>query len=211
MKSIINIILGGLLILTTNSCSTSNEVTSYMEAYKKPPYEVVIIPASSYTNERYMFFSKVYWAKHIYDQKLAQKIMYTGGRINHNQFLEAENMAYYTEEVGVPGDDIIIETQSNYNLEEIYYGLKKCIDEGFERIVVASNKQECSYWKNIVKKYNLNIQVDYLPINYQFTNHAVIVPVDIPQGSISNNFNSQYKKEEINWKDLQISMINEDD
>ena len=115
MKYLIFILSSTLIFI---SCSSSKEVTSYMESYKKDTYQVVIVPTSSYASERFMFLSKIYWAKHLYDQNLVNKIMFTGGKLNPNQLLEAENMAYYVQEIGVDSRDVLLEIKSDESIEE---------------------------------------------------------------------------------------------
>ncbi len=198
-------------IFILSSCHSGKEVSSYMESYNKQPYQVVIVPTSSYSSERFLFLSKIYWAKHLYDQQLVNKIMFTGGKLNPNQLLEAENMAFYTEEIGVNGYDILLEIKSDKNIEEIYYSLQRCVEEGITRVAIASNKNECNYWKRVISNYDLNIEVDYLPINFQFTNYAQIEPVIIPEGSYVNVQRVNNYKEDLDWESLQISMISEDD
>ena len=96
-------------------------------------------------------------------------------------------------------------------LKKIYYSLQRCVDEGITRVAIASNKTECKYWKKIIASYNLNIEVDYLPINFQYTNYAQIQPVDIPEGSYANMHKVNNYDEELDWESLQISMISQDD
>lgn len=208
MKAFIYIFL---TISFFSSCSQSAEVSSYMDSYNKEAYQVVIVPTSSYSTERFMFLSKVYWAKHLYDQKLVKKIMYAGGKLNENHLLESENMAFYTEEIGVNADDILLEVVSDQLIEEVYYSLKRCVEEGITRVAIASNKKECNYWEKVIDKYNLSIEVGYLPINFQYTNFAQIQPVNIPQGNYVSNQKVNHYHEDLDWESLQISMMSEDD
>jgi hypothetical protein len=81
---------------------------------------------------------RVYWSKFLYDQGIAKNVMYSGSSV-YTAYCEAEIMALYAEQIGIPKEHIFVETKAEHSTENIYYSYKKAKQLGFKTVALASD------------------------------------------------------------------------
>ena len=88
--------------------------------------------------------------------------MYSGSAV-YSPYREAEIMALYGEALGIPKENIYIETEAEHSVENIYYSYKKAKMLGFEKIALASDPFQTRMLKRFVK-VRLGPDVGLIPI-----------------------------------------------
>jgi hypothetical protein len=131
-----------LLMLSTVSCAFSNKAASRLlkEAERSGPFDAIIVPGIPFKNGRWdtIMKGRVYWSKYLYDRGIARNIVYSGAAV-YSPYYEAEIMAMYAEALGIPQEHIFTETRAEHSTENIYYGYKRALQLGFNKIALASD------------------------------------------------------------------------
>ena len=81
---------------------------------------------------------RVYWAKFLFDKGIAKNIMFSGSSV-YSPYYESIIMSMYAEAIGIPKENIFIETKAEHTTENVYYSYKKALELGFKNIAVASD------------------------------------------------------------------------
>lgn len=123
------------------SCSYSSKATKrLLEKSEQQGYDIVIVPGIPFENGKWdrIMKGRVYWAKFLYDKGIARNVMFSGSAV-HTPYYESKIMALYAAAIGIPKENIYIETAAEHSVENIYYSYKKARKLGFEKIAVASD------------------------------------------------------------------------
>jgi uncharacterized SAM-binding protein YcdF (DUF218 family) len=107
---------------------------------KVKTYDAIIVPGFPYKGKKWALTTKtrVLWAVHLYKTGVAKNIIFSGSAV-YSEYNEAEVMAIYAREMGIPNENIFIENQAEHSTENIYYSFKIAKAEGFESIAVATD------------------------------------------------------------------------
>jgi hypothetical protein len=131
-----------LLILGTVSCAFSNRAAGRLlrAAEQSGPFDAIIVPGVPFKNGRWdtIMKGRVYWSKYLYDRGIARNIIYSGAAV-YSPYYEAEIMAMYAEALGIPQEHIFTETRAEHSTENIYYGYKRALQLGFNKVALASD------------------------------------------------------------------------
>jgi hypothetical protein len=77
--------------------------------------------------------------------------MYSGSAV-YSPYYEARIMALYAEAIGIPKENIFIETRAEHSTENIYYSYKKSKKLGFNSVALASDPFQTKQLKSYVRK-----------------------------------------------------------
>lgn len=108
--------------------------------------------------------ARIYWSKYLFDKGIAKNIMYSGSSV-YTPYYEAKVMAMLAEAIGIPKQNIFVETKAEHSTENIYYSYKKSRALGFERIALASDPFQTKLLRRFTKK-RVSKDIGLIPIVY---------------------------------------------
>lgn len=139
------IIPGALLILCfgslIQSCQFSRKTSRKLyEQASKEEFDVIVVPGVPFENQNWSrtMKARVYWAKYLFDKGIAKNIMFSGGAV-YTPYPEAEIMSMYAQALGVPQENIFVETLAEHSTENIFYSYRKAKALGFRTMALASD------------------------------------------------------------------------
>ncbi|RYY22926.1 MAG: YdcF family protein, partial [Chitinophagaceae bacterium] len=94
---------------------------------------------------------RVYWAKHLYDKGIAKNIIFSGGAV-YSPYAEAEIMALYATELGIPKTNVFAETRAEHSTENLFYSYKMARKMGFKTIALASDPFQTKMLRKFARK-----------------------------------------------------------
>ncbi len=137
------------------SCSYTGKATRKLlqEAEKSGPYDIIIVPGYPFENGEWsrIIKGRIYWSKYLYDKGIARNIMYSGGAV-HTPYQEAEIMAMYARALGIPAEHIYTEIKAEHSTENIYYGYKLALKQGFQKVALASDPFQSRMLRSYTRK-----------------------------------------------------------
>ncbi len=129
----------------------------------RPPYDVIIVPGYPHKpgNVDPLVKCRVYWATYLYKQGIARNIIFSGSAV-YTPYVESVAMAMYAQGLGIPEENIFVETQAEHSTENLYFSCKLAEEKGFKSIALATDPAQSSFLKSMQSKFGINI--DYLPV-----------------------------------------------
>lgn len=141
-------------VIVLSSCAySSRTAVKYLNESKEKVYDLVVVPGVPFQNDQWSMIMKarLYWSKYLYDNGIAKNIMYSGAAV-YSPYYEAEIMAMYAEALGIPKQNIFIETNARHSTENIYYSYKKAKQLGFKNIALATDPFQSKMLRNFISK-----------------------------------------------------------
>jgi uncharacterized SAM-binding protein YcdF (DUF218 family) len=116
-------------------------------------YDIIVVPGVPLENGKWSptMKARIYWSKFLYDKGIAKNIMYSGSAV-YSPYYEAQIMALYGEAIGIPKENIFIETKAEHSTENIYYSYKKSKKLGFNIIALASDPFQTKMLRRFTRK-----------------------------------------------------------
>ncbi len=126
------------------------------------PYDAIIVPGIPFNNGRWgwLMRMRVYWAKYLFDEGIARNIIFSGSAV-HSPYVEAEIMALYALQLGIPAENIFKEDQALHSTENVDYSCIVANSQYFRRLAVATDPFQSLLLKSYIAERNL--PVDILP------------------------------------------------
>src|SRR6187399_1405510 len=123
-----------LPILLFSCAYSSKTATKMLEDAKTKKYDIIVVPGVPFDAPEWgrIMRGRVYWSKYLYDSGITKNIMYSGSSV-YSPYYESKIMALYAEAIGIPKENIFIETNAEHSTENIYYSYKKAKKLGFEK------------------------------------------------------------------------------
>jgi uncharacterized SAM-binding protein YcdF (DUF218 family) len=152
MKNLILLAASALFFL--NSCHVSKKASQRLfNDAKTKEYDIIVVPGVPFNNGKWGWIMKgrVYWSKFLFDKGIAKNIMYSGSAV-YSPYYEAEIMALYAQDIGIPKDHIFTETKAEHSTENIYYSYQKAKELGFDKIALASDPFQTKMLKRFCRK-----------------------------------------------------------
>jgi uncharacterized SAM-binding protein YcdF (DUF218 family) len=180
-------------------------VTSYAQAKKDKPYDVVIVPGVSYDSKSSMnvMAMRVFWAKHLYDSGYTQNIIFSGSAV-YTPYVEGVIMKIMADSLGLPPDHTFSETKAEHSTENAYYGWKLAHRLGFQKIALATDPFQSSSLEGFIKKYCPKMKS--VPVVLEVLNlRSKSLPKIDPHGAYVKDFISLPDRESF-WKRWQGTM-----
>ncbi len=137
-------------------------------AKSKAPYDAIIVPGvpydSSYGKWSDIMKMRLYWGHYLYSTGIAKNVIFSGSAV-YTPYIEAKIMAMYAEKLGIPKENIFLDTSAEHSTENIYYSYYIAQRMGFHKIAVATDPFQAYMLKSFPKK--LHIEVDFIPIVFK--------------------------------------------
>lgn len=197
-----------LFLLLLNSCSYfykkyyTNPDQCYVEALPKKPYDALIVTGYPHYKDSMTFVVKdrVYWAFHLYQKGFVKNIIFSGAAV-YTPYVEAQVMALYAQQLGIPKQHIWVENQAEHSTENLYYSYRLAEQQGFKTIALATEVAQSSFIKSI-NDHRFKLQLDFIPIVYDtLATYTKEEPRIDQDAAIQPNFVSLVERENI-WKRL---------
>ncbi|MBC3784094.1 YdcF family protein [Spirosoma utsteinense] len=121
------------------------------------PFDVVIVlgnPANVDGSPGVLMASRVEKAVQIVKSGQADRLLMTGGGV-YNSFVEAEVMASYAHQLGVPESEIFVENQARDTYQNARLATQLCRQKGWQRVIVVTNRFHLARARRIFRKESL--------------------------------------------------------
>ena len=161
LAAFLNLICIQLLI---NSCSFSSKTCKkLLNKSLNKSYDMVVVPGAPLEDGKWgrTMKGRIYWSKYLFEKGIAKNIMYSGGAV-YTPYVEAEIMALYAEAIGIPKENIYVETKAEHSTENIYYSYHKARMLKFETVALASDPFQTKLLRRFVRK-KVSPDVELLP------------------------------------------------
>lgn len=204
------ITLIALFVLTVlNSCSSylkkyyTDPAVCYKNALRHKPYDAIIVTGYPHQKDSmsYIVQNRVRWAAYLYKKGITKNIIFSGGAV-YTPYVEAQVMALYAEQMGIPKAHIYIENQAEHSIENLYYSCQIAKKEGFHSLALCTDPIQSSFIKSL-NDHRFQIRMDYIPIMYDTLKTFDKVRPDIAQdlALTQTHFVSIVQRESV-WKRL---------
>jgi uncharacterized SAM-binding protein YcdF (DUF218 family) len=161
----------------------------YARAEKKKPYDAIIVPGVPYESSLGKWSDimkiRVYWSYYLFKQGIARNIIFSGGAV-YTPYVESQIMAMYAEALGIPKENIFIESKAEHSTENLYYSYYMGKKMGFEKMAIASDPIQSRLVRRFPKKQSLDL--DFIPIVYDTlkTMDMVDFPIEAEKAKVEN-------------------------
>lgn len=153
-----------------NACAFVNRryytdpVVYFEKAQRQAPYDAVIVPGFPHIKDSMTVVvqNRVIWAWYLYSKGMVKNVIFSGGAV-YSPYKEAEIMALYAIQLGIPREHVFIEIQAEHSTENLYYSYKIAEQNGFNRVAVATDATQSSFMYSI-NNHRFKIPVDFIPI-----------------------------------------------
>lgn len=154
--AIFSFILEGCLMLAPSPKK------QYTKATKNIPFDAIIVPGLPFEDGKWgdLMKSRMYWASYLYKKGFAKNVIFSGSAV-YSPYVEAEIMAMYGEKLGIPPENIYMETRAEHSTENLYYSYQLARKHGFKKIALATDPYQGAFLYGFAKKKD--IPVAYIP------------------------------------------------
>ena len=142
------------------------------------PYDAIIVPGVPYNDEYWtrVLMGRIYWSFYLYQNGYTKNIIYSGSAV-YTPYVEAKIMAMYAKKMGIPEENIIIETQAEHSVENVYYSYNLAQEKGFKKVALATDPYQSKWMERPSKK--MNVPIDFIPFSTD-----LLETMDIPEYEI---------------------------
>jgi len=157
-------LIGILLSIATSSCLLFQPgFREIWDQNSKNKYDAIVVPGIPFTPPYWNNIMKmrVHWSVLLYNRGIAKNIIFSGAAV-HTPYLESEIMALYAIELGVPRENVFIESKAEHGSENLYYSIKMADSLGFENIALATDPYQGSLMFKHNRKFGFDLP--YLPV-----------------------------------------------
>jgi uncharacterized SAM-binding protein YcdF (DUF218 family) len=137
----------------------------YTKAVSKKPYDVIIVPGAPYDslkgNWSMPMKARIYWSKHLFETGIAKNIIFSGSAV-YTPYVESKVMALYAAALGIPPQNIFVETKAEHSTENIYYSYQMARKLGFEKIAIATDPLQARLLRSYPRR--IKIKADFIPM-----------------------------------------------
>lgn len=169
--------VAAFLISSFNSCAKSpgNEVDLIEE---NVTYDVIIVPGVPYNDDYWtkILMARIYWANHLFKKGIAKNIIYSGSAV-YTPYIEAEIMAMYGKELGIPAENIFTEINAEHSVENVYYSYQIAQKLGFKKVALATDPFQSRMMKGPSKR--MKVDIDFIPFSMDMIDTLQISDISI--------------------------------
>ena len=146
-----------LIVKSYNSFAKTPELLTE-EIKAKIPFDAIIVPGVPYADESWnrVLMGRIYWAHYLYKNGYTQNIIFSGSAV-YTPYIESEIMAMYAQKLGVPKENIFVETKAEHSVENVYYSHQIAKEKGFEKVALATDPFQSRMLKGPSKRMNIDI------------------------------------------------------
>lgn len=173
----------GAIALTLMGCWSPKKAKKiYAEQKLEAPFDALIVPGLPYNGSSWdsLMMARVFWAKYLYDQKLATNIIFSGSAV-YTPYFEGSIMREYAIALGLPAEHMFAENQAEHSVENVYYSVLMGKKMGFKRFALATDPYQNYFMKSVFKR-----KIDflyYLPFEYDIMKTLEMFEPDIDNSS----------------------------
>ena len=162
-----NILFAVTTIILLAGCKVNNPEKYYTKAQQEfVPFDAIIVPGVPFEDSIWQNTMKlrVYWAKYLWDQGMTKNIIFSGGAV-YTKYSECKIMRLYAIEMGIPQENIYLDSLAEHSTENVYYSYLVAQKYGLDKIAVASDPYQTKALKSFVNKVNnkLDTNIQLLP------------------------------------------------
>ncbi|MGN6646233.1 MAG: YdcF family protein [Cytophaga sp.] len=138
----------------------------FQKALKNAPYDALIVPGFPHIKDSMttVVQNRVYWAWYLYNKGIVKNVIFSGNSV-YTPYKEAEIMAMYAVQIGIPAEHIFTDIQAEHSTENLYFSYKIAQEHRFERVAVGTESSQSSFMYSI-NNHRFKIPVDFIPIVY---------------------------------------------
>jgi len=135
----------------------------FKKAVANKPFDVIIVPGVPYENSLWgkAMKARIYWSKYLFDNGITKNIIYSGAAV-YTPYTEGKIMQLYAVAIGIPEQNIFIETQAEHSLENIYYSYQLAQKSGFKNVAFATDPFQMALIKPYLKK--IKLPITFIPV-----------------------------------------------
>lgn len=128
-------------------------------------YDAIIVPGVPFIGPTWdlTMQMRVVWAVHLYKKGLAKNIIMSGGSV-YSPYVEGQIMKLYAVSLGVPEENIFIESRAQHSTENVWYSYKMAKLMGFETVALSTDPFQTSMVYRFGKRRLKEMR--YLPVIY---------------------------------------------
>ncbi len=135
----------------------------FARAEKQQPFDVIIVPGIPFDGKNWNTIMKgrVLWSNYLIQEGIAKNVIYSGSAV-YTPYVEAKIMAMYGAALGIPKENIFVETKAEHSTENIYnsYHLAKSL--GFRKIAVATDPFQSAMLMGFTKR-RFKLPIAHIP------------------------------------------------
>lgn len=143
-------------------------------------YDVIIVPGVPYNDSYWtkILLGRIYWSNYLYKNGIAKNIIYSGSAV-YTPYIESKIMAMYGKELGIPEENIFVETNAEHSVENIYNSYQIAKEMGFTKIALATDPFQSRMMKGPSKR--MNVEIDFIPFSFDILETMEINELDIDE------------------------------
>ncbi|GIV32919.1 MAG: hypothetical protein KatS3mg031_0454 [Chitinophagales bacterium] len=177
--------MAAIAVLLHTGCTYSNKAMHrlYAQARERAlqgdTLDAIIVPGVPFEKGSWskIMKARVYWSKFLYDRGITKNIIYSGSAV-YTPYIEAEIMALYAQDLGIPEKHIFKETKAEHSTENIYYSYKLAHQLGLKKIGLASDPFQTKMLRGFARR-KLSQDIRFIPI--VFDSLFTIMPFKNPE------------------------------
>ena len=181
--------------LSLSSCiSASKNFTAQLD---KEPLDAIIVPGYPFEDGKWCEIIKlrVYWAKYLFENGMTKNIIFSGSAV-YTPYVESKIMALYAMKIGIPEENIFLETQAEHSTENLYYSYKLAKSNGFNNIALATDPFQDMFLKKHIENMDLN-EIKSLPMLFKkMERKEMFTPEINPELAFVENFVSLKERQD---------------
>lgn len=139
-----------------------------IDKYKCMNFDVIIVlgsPANQDGTPSYVMKYRVEKAIDLFDQGCASRVLFTGGAVK-NQFIEAEIMARYAGELGLPQNVILQEKHSTNTIENAKNSISIMLERKWNKAAIVTSPYHTRRTMMIFEYYGKDMIFSVIPSDY---------------------------------------------
>ena len=153
--------------------------TSYEEASKNIPFDVVIVPGIPFddTSMNIIYKARILWAKHLYDSGYTRNIIFSGSAV-YTPYIESRTMKLYAEAAGIPAEHIFTEEKAEHSSENVWYSWKMAKALGFKKIALATDPYQSGMLRSLINDYTPGVMSIPIQFDKIDATNKTLPPID---------------------------------
>lgn len=150
----------------------------FARAEKQQPYDVIIVPGIPFDGKNWnsIMKSRVLWSQYLIEAGIAKNVIYSGSAV-YTPYVEAKIMALYGEALGIPRENIFVETEAQHSTENVYNSYQMAKKLGFTKIAVATDPFQSAMLMGFTKR-RFKLPIAHIP--FKMDNMAVLDDIQDP-------------------------------
>jgi hypothetical protein len=132
-------------------------------AKKLPAFDVAIVPGLPLKGNQWdtLLKTRMLWSAYLYKKGYVKNIIYSGNAV-YTKWVEGKVMAHFAQALGVPKENIFIDTLAEHSTENLYYGYNLAKEKGFKTIALATDPFQCAMLDKFSRK-NFDEKIYFFP------------------------------------------------